>query len=198
MRILIDGQTLHTAEINRGIGKYFVRCIENILQYDFANEFYLNSTRGTNLSVFSPWARAKLQVVENEAYNTRASVNGHGPQLERVYSDALANDIDRLGINVYWSPNPLMDNVILPLRQTPGCDYAVTIFDLIPLVMKDEYQKHWPPSLISFYDSKLKRLTSDFDLFLHISNHTKADFLKELPVSHKRHIVTPPTPSFFA
>src|SRR5687767_13424192 len=108
MRILIDGQTLLTPDINRGIGKYFVNCIENILQYDFTNDFYLNTSAGSNLWVFSPWARAKLQVLENEAYNIRTASNGHRPETERIYSDALANDIERLGINVYWSPNALM------------------------------------------------------------------------------------------
>ena len=190
MKVLIDGQTLHTADINRGIGKYFIKCIENILHYDFSNDFYLNSSAGTNLSVFSPWARERLQFLENEAYNTRTSGNGHEPQSAQIYSGALANDIERLGINVYWCPNALMDNVILPTRETTDCEYAVTIFDLIPSVMKNEYEKHWPPSTFSSYRNKLKRLASDFDLFLHISHHTKSDFLKELSVANKRHIVT--------
>ena len=191
MKILIDGQTLFTPEINRGIGKYFVNTIENILQYDFTNDFYLTSSAGTNLSVFSPWAREKLQVLENEAYNTRIASNGDGPQSERIYSDTLANDIERLGINVYWLPNGLMENVVLPTRKTTGCEFAVTIYDLIILVMRSEYEKHRSPASFAAYKTKLKRLAADFDLFLHISNHTRSDFLKELPVSNKRHVVTP-------
>ena len=191
MRILIDGQTLLTPDINRGIGKYFINCIENMLQYDFTNDFYLTSSAGANLSFFSPWAREKLHVLKNEAYNTRASANGHGPQQETIYSDALANDIERLGIDVYWSPNALMDNVVLPARKTNRCDYAVTIFDLIISVMHDEYAKHWPAASISSHKNKLKRLAADFDLFLHISSHTRSDFLRELSVADKRHVVTP-------
>ncbi|HTG86241.1 MAG TPA: glycosyltransferase [Pyrinomonadaceae bacterium] len=187
MKILIDGQTLLTADINRGIGKYFINTIENILQYDFTNDFYLTGSPATNLSFFSPWAREKLQVLENEAYNTRTSSNGNS---DLIYSDALANDIERLGVSVYWSPNGLMDNVVLPARQTTSCTYAVTIFDLIPLVMKDHFEKHWPPSMLSSYKNKLKRVAADFDLFLHISHHTRADFVRELPVADKRHVVT--------
>jgi glycosyltransferase involved in cell wall biosynthesis/SAM-dependent methyltransferase len=190
MRLLIDGQTLLTADINRGIGKYFISCIENILHYDFTNDFYLTSSAGTNLSVFSPWARAKLQILENEAYNPRPSANRHEPHAEGLFSDALANDIERLGINVYWCPNALMGNVILPARQTTRCLHAVTIFDLIPLVMKNEYEKHWPPSSFAAYTNKLKRVAADFDLFLHISNHTRSDLLDQLPVAEKRHVVT--------
>jgi glycosyltransferase involved in cell wall biosynthesis/SAM-dependent methyltransferase len=184
MKILIDGQTLLTPDINRGIGKYFINTIENMLHYDFSSSFYINTVPGANLSVLSPWARAKLHLIENEAYDSRVSQN------ENSYSDALNNDIERLGINVYWLPNGLMNNVVLPVRQTQSCDFAVTIFDLIITVMENEYAKHWPPASIAAHKSKLKRLERDFDLFLHISNHTKSDFLKTLDVANKRHVVT--------
>ncbi|HJT26283.1 MAG TPA: hypothetical protein VJ784_02650, partial [Pyrinomonadaceae bacterium] len=191
MKILIDGQTLLTPEITRGIGKYFVNSIENMLQYDFTNDFYLNAPPGTNLTVLSPWVRQKLHLIENEAYNTRTSTNGDGPHFEQVYSDTLNNDIERLGINVYWSPNALMHSVVLPQRQSGTCAYAATIFDLIVLVMEQQFAKHWPADSLVVYKSKLERLARDFDLFLHISEHTKSDFLKALPVSGKRHVVTP-------
>ena len=181
MRILIDGQTLLTPDINRGIGKYFVNCIENMLQYDFTHDFYLNAPPGANLSALSNWARGKLHLIENEKY---------GPQSERLYSDTLNNDIEKHGINVYWSPNALMDNVVLPARETNSCDFAVTVFDLIIAVMEEEYAKHWPASSLVSYKNKLQQLASDFDLFLHISHHTKSDFLKELDVAEKRHVVT--------
>ena len=190
MKILIDGQTLSTPDINRGIGKYFINSIESMLQYDFTNDFYLNTSRRTNLSVFSPWARGKLHVLENDAYESRVSRNGDGPSYEQLYSDTLNNDIERLGIDAYWSPNALMDNVILPVRQSSACLYAVTIFDLIISVMEDTYAQHWPAASIVSYKNKLKRLAQDFDLFFHISHHTKSDFLNALPVANKRHVVT--------
>jgi len=162
MKILIDGQTLQTPEINRGIGKYFVNSIENMLQYDFTNDFFLNVPPHANLTVLSPWVRQKLHVVENEAYNTRASTNGDGPQYEQVYSDTLHSDIERLGIDVYWSPNALMHSVILPQRQNSDCTYAATIFDLIVLVMEQEFAKHWPADSLVPYKNKLERLARDF------------------------------------
>ena len=76
MKILIDGQTLLTPDITRGIGKYFINSIEKMLEYDFVNDFYLATCSGSNLSVLSPWARGKLHILENEAYDTRASRNG--------------------------------------------------------------------------------------------------------------------------
>jgi glycosyltransferase involved in cell wall biosynthesis/SAM-dependent methyltransferase len=190
MKILIDGQTLLTPDITRGIGKYFINNVENMLEYDFTNDFYLATAPGANLSILSPWVRSKLRILENEAYDTRAARNGDGPQFEKLYSDTLNSDIQKLGIDVYWSPNALMDNVVLPARQTGSCVYAVTIFDLIVSVMEQEYAKHWPAASIVSYKNKLKRVARDFDLFLHISHHTKTDFLNTLPVNNKRHVVT--------
>lgn len=186
MKVLIDGQTLLTAEITRGIGTYFVNTLEQVLHYDFVNDFYLAAPHGPHLNVLSRWARSKLQVLANESYNTHRQQPDH----DRRYSDALNNDIERLGIDLYWSPNALMDSVVLPARPTNNCKFAVTIFDLIPTVMEAEYAQQWPAAMLSSYRNKLKRLEKDFDLFLHISHHTQADFLKTLDVGQKQHVVT--------
>ncbi|HXQ72403.1 MAG TPA: glycosyltransferase family 1 protein, partial [Pyrinomonadaceae bacterium] len=188
MKVLIDGQTLLTAEITRGIGTYFVNTLEQVLHYDFVNDFYLAAPHGPHLNVLSRWARSKIQVLANDSYDSAAY--RHQPDNERRYSDALNNDIERLGIDLYWSPNALMDSVVLPARQTNNCKFAVTIFDLIPTVMEAEYAQQWPAAMLLSYRNKLKRLEKDFDLFLHISHHTQADFLKALNVSEKRHVVT--------
>src|ERR1700752_254047 len=188
MKVLIDGQTFLTAEITRGIGTYFVNTLEQVLHYDFVNDFYLAAPHGPHLNVLSRWARTKLQVLADDAYDTAAHRNQ--PDHERRYSDTLDNDIERLGIDLYWSPNALMDSVVLPARQTNKCKFAVTIFDLIPTVMEAEYAQQWPAAMLASYRNKLKRLERDFDLFLHISHHTRADFLKVLDVAQKQHVVT--------
>src|SRR5205807_1623290 len=108
-----------------------------------------------------------------------------------LYSGALNNDIENIGINLYWSPNALMDNVFLPTRQTNACQFAVTIFDLIISVMEQEYAKHWPPSAIASHKHKLRQLERDYDLYLHISQHTQSDFTNALDVKDKKHVVTP-------
>src|SRR5262249_9215319 len=82
-------------------------------------------------------------------------------------------------------------NVVLPTRNTSKCEYAVTIFDLIPTVFEKEYAKQWSASSMADYHDRLERLERDFDLFLHISQHTKSDFLRTLNVDHKRNVVTP-------
>ena len=121
MKILIDGQTLLTPEINRGIGIYFKNSVESILEHDFANDFYINTPNGTHLNVFSPWVREKLCVIDNAPSDIRTAHQDSRKHLAELYSNALNNDIEKRGIDLYWSPNALMDNVILPARQTSSC-----------------------------------------------------------------------------
>lgn len=188
MKILIDGQTLLTPEIDRGIGKYFLNTVENILSVDFTNDFFLVAPNASNLDAFTPWAREKLHVIEQRA-------NGHGRGSEEAltssYSDSINDLISKTAIDLYWSPNALMDSVFLPARKVNDCRYAVTIFDLIPLVMEDHFKKAWPPKVFARYRKKLARLETDYDLFLHISQHTYADFRARLAVNRKSHVVTP-------
>lgn len=191
MKILIDGQTLLTPEINRGIGTYFKNTVEHVLENDFTNDFYITTPRGAHLNHLSPWAREKLCVVDGESYDIRARPVGPGPDPAELYADALHEDIEKRGIDLYWSPNGLMDNVILPARRGSGCRFAVTIFDLIPLVMAEAYAKHLTPQAVGRYREKLRRLESDYDLFLHISGHTQSDFTRALKVADKHHVVTP-------
>jgi len=188
MKILIDGQTLLTPELKRGIGKYFLNIIENLLSADFANEFYLAVPSTTNLDVFSPWAAAKLQIVD-------LSVNGHGRRemdaRSHQYSNRVNDVIFETGMDVYWSPNALMDSVFLPARLANTCRYCVTIFDLIPLVMEEHFKKSWPPRMFARYRRKLAMLETDYDVFFHISQHTYNDFSSRLAVARKHHAVTP-------
>jgi glycosyltransferase involved in cell wall biosynthesis len=190
MKVLIDGQTLLTPDINRGIGTYFKNCVENILQNDFANDFYVNTPRGDHLNNLSPWAREKLCVIDGEAYDIRARRRPE-QYFAELYSDALHSDIEKRGINLYWSPNPLMGNVILPARRESECRFAATIFDLIVSVMEKTYAEHLPPSAIEGHKKKLELLERDYDLYLHISRHTRSDFTRVLRVEDKKHRVTP-------
>ena len=189
MKILIDGQTLLTPEINRGIGTYFKSTIEQLLENDFTNEFYLNTAPGPHLENLPTWTRNKLSLIHNNIYNTAAA--GRKRHQSELYSEAVNNDIAKFGIDLYWSPNALMHNVFVPSRQGTDCTFAVTIFDLIPLIMEKEYAKHLSASAREVYRSKLKQMETDFDLFLHISEHTCSDFVNALAVKDKKHVVTP-------
>ena len=189
MKILIDGQTLLTPEINRGIGTYFKNTIEHVLENDFTNSFYINTSPGPHLNVFSAWAREKLSTIDNPVYDIRT--HGSRKNAAKLYSDTVNDDIEKTGIDLYWSPNALMDNVFLVARSNAECRFAVTIFDLIVAVMEKLFAKHRPSSAMTIYRQKLKQLEADYDLYLHISQHTKSDFIGRLNVEDKTHVVTP-------
>lgn len=191
MKILIDGQTLLTPEINRGIGTYFKSTVESMLENDFTNDFYINTPRGPHLDILSRWTRSKLSIIDSEAYELRAFRSRGRRYLSALYSNAINNDIEKFGIDLYWSPNALMHNVFVPTRQAKLRAFAVTIFDLIVLVMEKEYAKHLPAASLTVFKSKLKQIANDFDLFLHISQHTQSDFMQALQVGDKQHVVTP-------
>ncbi|MBA3572152.1 MAG: glycosyltransferase family 4 protein [Pyrinomonadaceae bacterium] len=189
MRVLIDGQTLLTPEINRGIGTYFMNVTENILENDFTNEYYINVMHARQLERLPRWSREMLNVIVNETYDPQLCHGSRREYHSERYSEQLNEDLTSRGIDVYWSPNALMDNVFLPSRKA-NCKFAVTIYDLIVLIMEDAYTTDQGPDLIRRLKSKLKTLQRDYDLFLHISNSTKSDFTSNLDVADKTHAVT--------
>lgn len=191
MKILIDGQTLLTPEINRGIGTYFKSTVEKILEYNVTDDFYINTPNGPHLENLSAWSRNKLSVISNSTYKICANRSRGLGYFVGLYSNAVNNDIARIGIDLYWSPNALMHNVLIPERRATSCIFVVTIFDLIVLVMEEEYAKHLSPGAIALFKRKLKQIERDFDLYLHISNHTQTDFQSALAVKDKMHVVTP-------
>ena len=182
MKILIDGQTLLTPEINRGIGVYFKKTIEHLLANDLTNDVFIAGPQPDELTCLSPWARQRLHCLPTELAQRASSDR---------YSESINEIIRRQAIDLYWSPNPLMLNVFLPKSESAGCCFAATVFDLIPAVMEKHFRKHWPAQTMTLYQEKLRLLETDYDLFLHISEQTKTDFLRVMRVSEKRHVVTP-------
>lgn len=189
MRILIDGQTLLTPEINRGIGTYFKNVVEHVLEQDFGGEYYINTAEDDQLKYLSKWARERIHTLSHQAYHPQNLNRGRGQYYADLYSETLNEDLEKNQIDIYWTPNPLMSNLFLPGRKT-DCHFAATIYDLIILVMKSSYLDKWPTHLSNAYKEKLKILERDYDLYLHISRHTKSDFESHLKVKGKRHFVT--------
>src|ERR1051325_3637111 len=130
MRILIDGQTLATPEIRRGIGVYFRNTIENVLANDLSNDYHIVANDVRELECFSQWGRDRINFRVIEPSNLSAS------EAERTeqYSDFINRIIENDNIDLYWTPNPLMTNVLLAARASRRATFAATVFDLIPLV----------------------------------------------------------------
>src|SRR5262245_19374126 len=117
MKILLDGQTLTTPEINRGIGVYFRKTIEEILASNLTDDFFIVSAEAEGRACLSQWARQRL---------VHLSLSNGQRANERAYTKAINEIIQRHKIDLYWSPNPLMLNVFLPSNESFDCKFAAT------------------------------------------------------------------------
>jgi glycosyltransferase involved in cell wall biosynthesis len=189
MRILIDGQTLLTPEIDRGIGIYLRNVLVRILEQNFDNEYFVNVARKGQLQRLSSWARGQLTEVESSAYDPANASHDTGGYFANLYSDTINDDLQRHGIDLYWSPNPLMNNVFLPEPKSERI-FSATIYDAIVLRMRERYLDRWPAHLRETYLKKLEILKSSYNLLLYISESSRLDFEAEQGAGNRTHVVT--------
>ncbi len=188
MNILIDGQTLHTPEINRGIGTYFKEMIEAMLRNDFVNNFYITIEDEKKLSCFSDFTQNKLIKLRNPSCNPTLLLNRDRALASKRYTNLINIFCKENKINVYWNPNPQMDNTILPLKNK-YIKYVATIYDLIPYVMKDIYFSTWPESIQKVYLEKIEIL-KEYDHIFPISKSTQEDTIDIMDISESKQTVT--------
>jgi glycosyltransferase involved in cell wall biosynthesis len=173
MKILIDGQTLSTPEINRGIGVVFRQICEELVLNDISKEWLIAVQNIADLRYFSTAVQQRLTpVIVNKSLNSDDYI-----KQTKHYSKLLNQVITEFKVDGYWNPNPLMMNVILP---TDVCNTSIflTIYDLIPLVMHDHYIDKWPKNLKIEYDRRIKKIPIWADKLIFISESAKSDFEK--------------------
>lgn len=171
MKILIDGQTLSTPEINRGIGVVFKRLCEELVVNDLSKEWFISVRDFSDLKHFSAVIQNRLRpIIVTESLNQDDYI-----KKTKQYSQALKSAVTELKIDAYWTPNPLMLNVVLP---TDLYDVAVfaTVYDVIPLVMQDVYINNWPEDLREEYQRRIEQLPVWADKLIFISESAKNDF----------------------
>ena len=149
MNILVDGQTLASPEINRGIGVYFKNVLNNMVKRSFSNVWYIAVTNEGLLQLLDPWVAERIIPIVNSAFN---------PSTEYIKADAYTYELEliisKYEIDVYWNPNPLMVNVLFPIREM-ACNMFITIHDLIPAIMPI---KEWSPIVKAEYNRRLSLL----------------------------------------
>lgn len=187
MNILIDGQTLHTAEINRGIGTYYKEMIESMLRNDFVNTFYITVDDIKKLECLSNYAKEKLIPLIHQSFNPSDLLNLDRKKSMKMYSNIIDEMCIENNIEVYWNVNPQMDNTILPAKKGKT-KFVATIFDLIPLVMKDVYFALWPDFIKDEYNEKLEIL-KNYDHLFPISESTKNDIISLTSISKNKQTV---------
>lgn len=170
MNILIDGQTLETEEINRGIGVYFKNVLFHLVKNTVGNIWYITvSTPDAILKLkkWNQWAAERLNVIADTDFAPSFDYGRAGQ-----YTDKLNYYIETYKINCYWNPNPLMVNVLFPNKEL-SCETFVTVHDLIPYIIPI---KEWSEEVTNEYNRRL-RYIKNINVIC-VSNATCKDVVK--------------------
>jgi glycosyltransferase involved in cell wall biosynthesis len=186
MKFLIDGQTLSTPEINRGIGVVFKCLCEELVLKDISKEWFITVRDISDLRHFSSVVQSRLVPI-----TVRESLeqDGYTKQTQH-YSQFLNKVVTEFKINAYWVSNPLMMNIVLP---TDLCNITIfaTVYDLIPLLMPNYYISKWSEHLQTEYKRRIVKLPAWADKLIFISESAKIDFEKIDPRVASKSIAIP-------
>ena len=182
MKILVDGQTLGTPELQRGIGKVFLEALYHMVDGDIQHDWYIAVQDMVHLERLKPRLRRWIEPVLLPALS--ASDN-HQINWCQAYGRQLDHLARTINAEVYWNPNPLMPNVHYPLgfRSIPR---VVTLYDLIPRLMPERFQHDWGQALWQDYLTRCDDLATDECYLLAISDATAKDFIKAYPLATSR------------
>ncbi|HZH28066.1 MAG TPA: glycosyltransferase [Azospirillaceae bacterium] len=173
MRVLVDGQTLATPEVHRGIGRVVLNLLEELAGCP-ALRVKVAVPVETALDALPGWLRNAVETV----------VLLPGPDWDEGFH-ALQRWAD-----VVWHPNPLMPNVRAPVFGA-GPKHWVTVYDLIPLVMRDIYIDRWPEHIRDDYLARLHALAGSGAGLAFISESARSDFRDAFPDTVGEMIVVP-------
>ncbi len=171
MNILIDGQTLMSPEVNRGIGVYFKNTLNRMVSLSYAHTWYIATGDRKSLSALDPWVATRLIPVEDPVFSP-----GTDYARTAAFTDALEKIVRDKNIDVFWCPNPLMVNVLFIEKSLP-CKMFSTLHDIIPVIMP---VKEWSKPVKNEYNRRIEYLKgSDMNLLCD-SNATRQDFLNHI------------------
>jgi glycosyltransferase involved in cell wall biosynthesis len=172
MRLLVDGQILGCADLDRGIGEVFNNIFHYLISNDNCNEYCLviNDKRD---------GKSFKKDIETICYFAPPAQLS-GSKQNDSYSEFINSIIKERKIDLYWNPNPLMLNVRMPFG-IKGARTVATVYDLIPVIFPSLYLKRWQQEVVLEYKKRLSQLASDTDCLVFISHSTKNDFLSHFP-----------------
>lgn len=180
MRILIDGQTLHTLERNRGIGYYFIKALEHLITEAPGNAIFVSALKKADLSDLPEAVKRNSSFLKMDI-----DINKCDAELQALrYRQGLEEIVLREKIDIYWNPNPLMGNVIFP-GILLGCKNVATVHDLMPLIFPNEYLNILNMDAFEDYISRLLSL-SLFDAIIAVSKSTKDDLIRYTSVHDEK------------
>jgi glycosyltransferase involved in cell wall biosynthesis len=174
MKILIDGQTLSTPDIHRGIGVVFSEILVNLLRLGPYHEFFL--------AVYDDYAKDQIENIQDTIEILRLGKKLDASSDGRIsYADAIIRIVSEKKIDCLWIPNPVMPNVNF-IKKPLECKVLITFYDLIPFIFEEYYLNNWPANLKEDYLGRLMSLNEIGDCILPISNCTKNDLINLLNI----------------
>jgi glycosyltransferase involved in cell wall biosynthesis len=176
MRVLIDGQTLGTPEMRRGIGKVFREILDHMVDGDVRHDWSMVVSDPAHMDLIGPRVRRWIEPV----YFSAIAAIGDPVDMSRAYGRQLTTIAEGIGAEVYWDPNPLMPNVYFPLEFS-HCPAVMTLHDVIPLVMPERYRPVMGETLWSDYTTRCKAMIDKTTRLVAVSNASRDDFRKCFP-----------------
>lgn len=153
-----------------------------MLRLNTAHKCFITTLKDVEVKELPPTIRERVTFHKLDLANLKMRlILGELSDEQRIQL-ALKDLIEHKNIDLYWSPNPLMPNVILPAKIAP-CKFVATVFDLIPLKFKEHYFKRWPPHVKDDYIKRLTEKLPGFDRLMAISWSTKTDMIDCLGIS---------------
>ncbi|KHL92663.1 hypothetical protein QW71_27955 [Paenibacillus sp. IHB B 3415] len=167
MRVLIDIQTLFTDEKKRGIGIYTYNWIKSLIKLSNTDRFYLMR------KVSDKWYFTFI----SNSLNFDERIN----EMRFWHPQELEDFIEQKEIDIIHFTSPYMFDIEVPRVTNPRVKKSYLVYDLIPLVMKQEYYLKWPKNIQSLYDERSERI-KESDIILTISEASKQDLVKFLNI----------------
>lgn len=164
MNILIDGQTLETEEINRGIGVYFKNVLTNMIRQSVGDIWYITVSSEKSVLKLDRWTVGRLIPIVDRVF-----APGTDYEREEAFSDRINQAVAEYRIDRFWCPNPLMVNVLFP-NKAVNCPFYATVYDLIPYLMPIA---EWEQRITREYHRRLEYLRNVH--LICISEATRAD-----------------------
>ena len=176
VKILIDGQTLGTQELRRGIGKVFLAILDRLIDGDPRHDWFIAVKSHGDIDHVNPIVRRFVSPI------VLPTLNASGDQIEWciAYGQLLEAVSRSINADVYWNPNPLMPNVHYPLGFV-HCPMISTLHDLIPRVMQEEFRPSLGQSLWDDYLERLSEMSNTSSWIVAVSEASAADYRRFHP-----------------
>jgi glycosyltransferase involved in cell wall biosynthesis len=170
MNILIDGQTLESAELNRGIGVYFKNTLNCLVKGSYIHNWYITVSNSSTVTNLDPWAAKRVTTLIDPIF-------APGFDYERTsdYTLALRKTVKQYAIDLWWTPNPFMINVLFP-NDAIGCPMYLTAHDLIPAVMP---VTDWGENIKREYLARFNTLRVQSETYVVCDSQSTANDLKK-------------------